>query len=106
MYSILRNPTVLVQITIAETLMEKSGVHSHCMDCIKSSVGGCCQNCSNLGTNGCTNKPLACALWLCPSAERKFPKVAGELHGMMNKFPYDVSRGYRHSSLVAEARMR
>lgn len=102
----MRNPEVLVQIQTIEFLLASSGVQSFCMACIKSPEGGCCQGCANLGPNGCVEKPLACALWLCSNARDRFPDVSKELRTIDIKWPTSVARGYRLSSLVAESKLQ
>lgn len=39
----------------------------------------CCEDCKYLSKNGCTVKELACKLWLCDSARRRFPGCARKL---------------------------
>lgn len=101
----MRNPEVLVQIQEADALLLSSGVRDHCIECIHSEEGGCCQHCDLLGKQGCTNKPLACALWLCDRAQRMFPAAAKKLDEMKSQWPYVVSNGFRHRSLQAEAEL-
>jgi hypothetical protein len=39
----------------------------------------CCENCEHLSENGCTIKELACKLWLCDYAKKRFPGCARKL---------------------------
>jgi hypothetical protein len=100
-----RNPQVLVQIGQIDTLLQTSGVRDYCLECIKGPKGGCCQGCSLLGTDGCTNKPLSCALWLCFPAAVKFQEVAKQLKDIAHNYPTKVAHGYRGASLSAESEL-
>ena len=100
-----RNATVLVQITKIDALLEVTGVRDYCIACIKGPKGGCCQGCSSLGPNGCTDKPLACALWLCSNARQEFPAVQDALYAIGSRYPYGVARAYRHLSIQYEQLM-
>jgi hypothetical protein len=62
-------------------LWKKYGADATCKECIASPSNGCCQGCSILGINGCTDKPMCCAVWTCNIIDKKHP----ELKGAMNK---------------------
>lgn len=110
-----RHPKVVAQIEVVDSMLRRSGVRSYCLTCIKRPVaehsfstpaGGCCQGCALLGPNGCTNKPLSCALWLCGSAKTAFPAVHQKLVQITTQWPLDISRGIRQHSLEAEAHLK
>jgi hypothetical protein len=98
-----RNPQVLVQIKKIDAILVQTGVRDHCISCIQGPRGGCCQGCSYLSPTGCTNKPLACALWLCREAEALFPKVSAQLIEIASKWPWEVAHNYRQRSIEAES---
>ena len=97
-----RNHDVLVQIGKIDEMLKDTRVRDFCISCIRGPAGGCCQGCSNLGPNGCTDKPLACALWLCSKADKAFPQVAEALSIEKQKWPYRVANGMRLMSIRAE----
>lgn len=97
-----RNPQVLVQIQKIDDILKESGVSSFCMDCIHGPEGGCCQGCASLGPNGCTDKPLSCALWLCHEAKQQFPEVRAELMTINRKYDYGIANSYRQLSITME----
>jgi len=39
----------------------------------------CCDDCEFLSKKGCTEKSLACKLWLCPDARESYPECAALL---------------------------
>jgi len=39
----------------------------------------CCDDCEFLSKKGCTEKSLACKLWLCPDAREAYPECAALL---------------------------
>jgi hypothetical protein len=99
----MRNQAVLVQITTINAILLDSGVTSDCIGCINDPKrGGCCQNCSNLGPNGCMDKPMACALWLCDSMKQKYPTVVKQLNEIADKYPWGVAYNFRQASIEAE----
>jgi hypothetical protein len=105
-----RNPEVLKEIESIEAGLIASGVREYCLACIYDpSRGGCCHGCKNLDANGCIEKPLSCATWLCMDVERKFPEFAKGLsvvkHNMIAKFGGYVALGYRTMSLDNEKRL-
>lgn len=97
-----RSTEALVQITKINDILTRTGVSSFCNTCIHGPEGGCCQGCANLGPDGCINKPIACALWLCNKAALELPQAARELNQLARTYPYEVAHGYRHISLRAE----
>lgn len=104
----MRNPVVLVQIESIERVFERTGVTDFCIECIHSSdarKGGCCHGCVNLGPNGCMDKPLACALYLCHEAQQEFPKVELYLRDIKHSFDSGVTYGFRLASIENEKLM-
>lgn len=106
-----RNPDVLVQIARIDQMAERTGIRAFCQGCIHkqhtegSYPGGCCTGCTNLGPNGCTEKPLSCALWLCRGARKAFPQQARGLDAIARIWPSGLAYGFRMDSLQQEARL-
>lgn len=53
----------------------------------------CCDDCEFLSKKGCTEKSLACKLWLCPDARESFPECAAlldELEDVAERHPHII----------------
>jgi hypothetical protein len=97
-----RDPQILAQIEEIDALLENSGVRHFCNMCWKGKLKGithtvgCCNGpkCELLGKDGCTNKPLNCALWLCDAARKFYPTVAAQLDVIKDKWPAELADPY------------
>lgn len=98
-----RDPAVLAEIRGIEALLRESGIADECAACWRGErereTGGvgCCSNCNLSNSNGCLNKPLSCALWLCEYLKKKYPTVAKKLGTITAK--YHETNGFRSGLL-------
>jgi hypothetical protein len=61
-------------------LWQQASADKTCAACIASPRGGCCQGCKTLGTDGCTDKPMCCAIWTCAEINQKHPILQQQMN--------------------------
>jgi hypothetical protein len=102
-----RNLAVLETIAEIDHAMLISGARDFCLACINRTnphvKGGCCQGCKLLGAEGCLEKPLSCAQWLCRTAQERFPELSKQMQQIATeRHGYAVAKSFRANSLQAE----
>jgi len=106
-----RSPAVLEVIARIEGILRESGIAAECAACWRGELVaethgiGCCQGCELSAQNGCLNKPLSCALWLCHYLRDKYPNVVEQLNLIADDWPRRLTLSYRVRSLDAEQRL-